>query len=335
MKTSTLKLSLLILIASSVLINLNCKKTKKEIDLPSIDSLVPEYGTIGDVVVIHGKNLVDIDQVTFQGVMSKIVNVNATQLTTVVPNGVSAGMINVAVRNEGGASNQLSYELFAKPAHVDSLPPKLKNVYPSASYTEYPVLIYGDYLSGVLKVTFNDKPATIFTNNQNVVTTTVPKDLAPGKITIKVVTMKGESTFNFQTLGPPPTPSNVNFSIINIPPPNYLPSISNNWSCGLFAKRETTADGYVHFVDLNSDSNFDENYNITGRYKYNFDKQAGYNVSNYVEIINKAESDTLVGAFSSKFDRPCVYEMVLISSKTKGVFRCTFDTSEFGEPCSK
>ncbi|WP_152542306.1 IPT/TIG domain-containing protein [Pedobacter sp. V48] len=306
-------------------VHFNCKKTKKSSTPPTISAVDPTSGIIGDAVTIKGSNLEGVDNVYFNGTASKIINFSGTEINTVVPAGLADGTANITVRSEGGTSNQLPFLVIKTPVNVDVLPPTLSRVYPAVSYNDYPVLVYGDNLSGTIKITFNDKDAVIFTNNKKIITTTIPKTLPAGKVTVKVTTTKGTSSIDLQTLGVPATPSTANFSIVSVPPPNYVPSISNNWDCGLFS-RTSEDDKFVYFVDLNTDIDGNGvNYNVTGKYKYTYNKQAGYNTENYIEIIDHAEKDTLVGQFSSKFNNPCVLEMVLMSSKTKRISICRFD----------
>jgi hypothetical protein len=309
-------------------IHFNCKKTKKSSTPPTISAVDPTSGIIGDAVTIKGSNLEGVNNVYFNGTASKIINFSGTEINTVVPAGIADGNANITVRSEGGTSNQLPFLVKKIPDHVDALPPTLSRVYPAVSYNDYPVLIYGDNLSGTIKITFNDKDAVIFTNNKKIITTTIPKNLPAGKITVTVITTKGKSSIEFQTLGVPTTPSTANFSIVSIPPPNYIPAISNNWDCGLFSQTSKDPNGVVYFIDPNSDIDGNGvNYNITGKYKYTYNTQEGYNTENYIEIIYHKEKDTLVGQFSSKFNNPCVLEMVLMSSKTKKISICRFDRS--------
>lgn len=311
---------ILVLFLSLILICPQCKKDKT--DPPSLSGISPASGIAGDPVTITGANLQNADKVTFSGKQSVLVQTSSTSLTTVVPDGTAPGVNKIMVSNSGGSSNELDFEVFEKPDIIDQLPPTLTKSIPVSNYNGYPVLIYGDNLSGTLSVTFNDKRAEIFTNNQKVITTIVPDDLPAGAVTIKVKTVKGEEELDFQVLGASPTgPASANFSIVDVPPPNYVPTISNDWTCGLFSGNQDST-----FVDLDSDSeDGDENFKITGRYEYNFDDARNYNQLNYVEFTNKETGEVFAGQFSATSDNPCILKMVLISSKTGTVSTCTFD----------
>jgi len=302
----------------------------KKVDQPVIDSVVPGKGLIGDPISLKGSHLENAGSVEFNGVTSLILNNSITELSTVVPSGATIGINKVVVQTEGGESNKLDFEVIKEPKITDAFPPVLEKSIPESNYIDYPVLIYGKYLSGVISITFNDIEADIFTNNQRVITVTVPKGVSNGPAKIKVRTIKGTSTFDFNVLGPPPNGIvPTNFSIVSIPTPNYIPLISNQWSCGLFSEQDKGI-----FVDLNSNTDNDGNLTINGKYEYSFDKNKDYNNLNYVEITNKETGEILAGQFSSEFDKPCVYRMVLISSITGKIIQCTVDVSVFGD-CDK
>lgn len=287
---------------------------------PKILSAEPSKGIIGDPVIINGENLQNISKITFNGVPSLISQNSSDKLTTVVPPTAATGINKVAVNNAGGKSNELDFEVMQLPVITCPAPPTLQKAIPAANYIDFPVLIYGDNLCGLVEITFNDKEAFVYTNNNKVITTHVPKNLPTGVVQIKIRTTKGTSTIDFQVQGPPPAGANpVSFSIVNIPPPNYVPTISNNWSCGFFSQRDDNA-----FVDINTDDG-NENFNVEGRYEYSFDKVKNYNALNYVEFTNKETGETFAGHFSSQKENPCILNMVLISSKTGTISTCTFN----------
>ena len=316
---------ILVLFIAAILLPLCSKKT----DPPELNSVVPGKGLIGDPILIKGNNLENVISVKFNGKTSLILNNTSLEVSTVVPPQATLGINKITVQTDGGQSNEIDFEVVPEPKVTDALPPVLEKLIPASNYIDYPVLIYGKNLSGTISVSFNDVEAEIFTNNQSVITSTVPKGVASGPVKIKIRTLKGTSTINFNVQGPPPNGVvPVNFSIVNIPPPNYVPLISNQWSCGLFSEK-----GNNTFVDSNSDENFDENFKITGKFEYHFDKGKDYNNLNYVEIINNITHEVLAGQFTSKSDNPCVYRMILISSLTGKISDCTVDVSEFGGNC--
>ena len=140
----------------------------------------------------------------------------------------------------------------------------------------------------------------IYTNNHTCVTATVPKDLPTGNVTITLVTVKGTYTKDFQILGPAPsgvTP--VNFSIITIPPPDFVPAISNEWTCGTFQAELLTI---VLFLILSCKTHPEISY-VTGVFKYDFNKTKSYNDLNYVEFTNSQYGRNQSGAVLIKIQQ--------------------------------
>lgn len=323
------------------ILSLHCKKTEPlhEPTLPELNSVSPLKGIVGDVITLTGKNLDNADKVSFNGTVSPIVQNTSSLITSVVPANAAAGVNKITIHNSSGTSNELQFEVVKLPDHIDSLPPTLSKTFPASGYTEGPLLIYGENLSGVIDISFNDKSAVVFTNNKYVVTASVPSNIPAGNATIKIRTMKGTATVGFQVLGPLPSGIPVvNFNIVNVPPPNYVATISNDWSLGLLSSESfntTTHTGTL--IDPSSDTTGNNDYAITGRYEYYFDKSLNYNIQNYIEIINHSTGDTLAGQFSSKFDNPCVLNMVLVSTKHMVIKTNVFDIrSNFPDtPCQE
>jgi hypothetical protein len=315
----TTKNHLLILVAIFLVCMQNCKKVEE----PELNAIMPAKGLIGDPVVIKGTFLSNATSVSFNGIESLILNNTGSELETVVPSGLATGPNQVTVQTEGGTSNQIQFEVVEMPEFTDEFPPDLEMTVPESNYIHYPVLIYGNFLSGVISISFDDVDAEIFTNNQKVITTTVPEGVSAGPVKIKVRTVKGTATIDFNVQGPPPG-GNVplNFSIVNIPPPGYVPLISNFWTCGFFEERANNT-----FIEYDDD--FNEKNEISGNYEFNFDNSGEYNNLNFVQITNTQTGEILAGMFSSEFENPCVYEMILISSVTGEVFECTIDTGDF------
>lgn len=297
-----------------------CESCDPETPAPVIESLTPSKGISGDPVILKGNNFGTPTKIRFNLIDSHFFFGTNTEITTVVPPGADIGINSVSIITAGGQSNNAMFEVLEDLRPIDPLPPTLEKSFPSKNFISYPVLIYGDNLSSA-EVTFNDIPAIIFTGNQKVVTTSVPDGVPTGTVKIKIKTSKGESnTIDFVVEGPPPPGIPiVNFSIVSVPPPGYVPTISNNWSCGLFSDN-----GDGTFVDLNTE-NSDGEFSTVGRYEYGFDNEKKYNFLNYVEITDSEEGVTYAGHFSSKWDNPCVLEMVLISSKTGELLVCTFN----------
>ena len=342
MKHLTRKNTQTLLLLSILLICLQCSKSKKPADPPpppppptppALTAVSPGQGFIGDVVSLEGSHLANADKITFNGTASKIVENSDTKITSVVPQGIAPGQIKIAVHAAGGTSNELSFEVFPTPIHIDSLPPVVSKTVPDKNFTDYPLLIYGDNLSGVVKITFGDKEAVVFANNKNVVTTVVPKGLTAGTATIKIMTAKGTVSVNFQVKGAPPSgAAPVNFSIVSIPPPPYVPTIANDWSCGLFS---TVGTGDSLFgVRIGGIINVDDPYTIGGKYYFHYDPTKNYTEANYIEFTDTLTGETFAGMFSAKIPHPCQLEMVLISSKSGTISSCTFNREDLDADCN-
>jgi hypothetical protein len=294
---------------------------------PTLQTITPISGFIGDSVSITGGNLADADGVYFNGSSTLVVQNTSSQITTVVPNGLSPGTDSVSVRTAGGTSNQLAFTIYKEPQFVDSLPPQIAQAIPTANPGGYPVLLYGNYLSGVVSLTFNGIEATINTNNHQVVTAIVPANLPVGSVTIKLITKKGTAIIPFQVSAGTSGAGNstVNFSSVSIPPPDYVPSISNQWSCGLF-QQTTTSGSTINFVDIGTLAADGVTFTTTGYLTYNYDKSKNYNDLNFITFTNSLTGVTEAGLFSSTSANPCILDMELISSiPGSPVTSCTFN----------
>lgn len=295
---------------------------------PALTSADPSSGLIGDPVTLHGTDLSNADGISFNSVAGKIVTSTSTTITTVVPPGASIGANQITVHTSAGESNQLAFTVIKEPDHVDDQPPFIEKTIPTSNFTDYPVLIFGNDLSGVVRLTFStatvSKDAVIYTNNHTCVTATVPKDLPAGNVTITLVTVKGKYSKDFQILGPAPngvTP--VNFSVITIPPPDFVPAISNAYDCGLFQQNSDDSTFVVTDRGAITIAN--------GKFLYDYNKSKSYNDLNYVEITYVGTGEVKAGMFSSRTSNPCVLKMVLISSKTGLIDSCTFNRRQADE----
>ncbi len=320
----------LILSLFVVIVIVGCES--KEVPVPILDSISPSKGYIGDPVLLTGQNLNNPSKILFNQTESEYALGTKNSITIVVPPGADLGVNSITLVNKGGNSNIMTFEVLEDTRVVDSGPPKLVSLYPSNNFIKYPLLIYGENLSAS-RVTFNGVPSPVYTNNRNVVTTTIPDGLPSGIVKLKIITPKGESnTFDFTVSGPPPAGVPVvNFSIVAVPPPAYVPTISNNWSCGLFSIKtvnQTVVNGTIEIKGTFDDLNLiDANGNsfIEGYYEFSYDKGKKYNSLNYVQIKNKNTGEIWAGQFSSEYVNPCILKMILVSSVSGEVFECDFD----------
>lgn len=316
----TLNYPILILLTGLVFFIAQCGKKSTSSNPPVITSVDPTGGLPNDEVTIHGTDLTGATSVNFNSTTSSVVVATSTSVTTVVPAAATIGVNNITVTSPSGKSNQMAFNVYKASEFEDNDPPNIVKMIPLSNYSDYPLLISGTNFSGVYSIKFNDKDAVISTHNHTCITTVVPKDLPAGDVLITIYTnKKPTATVHFQVLGAAPSGNiPVNFSVVTIPPPNYVPSISNDWTCGLFS-RETDST----FVDLHSDDG-NQNYSTIGKYYYHYNSSLGYNDVNYVEYTNTLTGETHAGQFSSK-PNACILKMITISSITGKVDSCTFD----------
>ena len=83
---------------------------------PTLTSVEPTSGIIGDPVLITGTNLQGADKVSFGGIQSIVLSSSATSLATVVPNGVTPGVRKITTHSSAGNSNEINFEVLAIPA---------------------------------------------------------------------------------------------------------------------------------------------------------------------------------------------------------------------------
>ncbi len=122
---------------------------------PALTSVEPTIDIIGDPVTLHGTNLSNADGISFNSVAGKIISATSTQITTVVPPGATIGANQITVHTSAGESNQIAFTVAKIPDHIDSLPPVIIKTIPTSNFTDYPVLIFGNNLSGVISLTFS------------------------------------------------------------------------------------------------------------------------------------------------------------------------------------
>lgn len=316
----TLNYPIFILLTGLIFFTAQCGK-KSGSNPPSISSVDPTGGLPGDPVTIHGTDMTGATSVSFNSITSTVITATSTSVTTVVPMSATKGTYNVSVTTPSGTSGNFAFTVYEQPPYEDNDPPQFAKTIPQSNYSDYPLLISGNNFSGVYSVKFGDKDAVISTSNHTCITTVVPKDLPAGNVTVTIYTnKKPTATFQFQVLGAAPTGNvPVNFSVVTIPPPNYVPSISNSWGspCNLF--------------EGNPDSTFDVVENGvgtllgSGKFSYHFNSTLGYNDLNYVQFTYTSSGETYAGMFTSKTVNPCILKMIVISSKTGKVDSCLFD----------
>ena len=319
----TLNYPILILLAGLIFFTVRCGK-KSGSNPPAITTVDPTGGLPGDPVTIQGTDLTGATSVSFNSTTSTVIAATSTSVTTVVPTAATIGANKITVTTPSGTSGNIAFTVYKPSPFEDNAPPAIVKMIPQSNYSDYPLLISGNNLSGVYSIKFNDKDAVISTSNHTCITTVVPKDLPAGDVTITIYTnKKPTATSHFQVLGPAPSGNvPVNFSVVTIPPPNYVPSISNAWHspCNLF--------------EGNPDSTFDVIQNGqgivlgSGVFHYHFNSTLGYTDLNYIQFTYASSGETYAGMFTSKTANPCILKMILISSTTGKVDSCIFNQKD-------
>jgi RHS repeat-associated protein len=152
---------------------------------PSISSLSPASGIVGQAVAINGSNFgatQGSSTVTFNGVTATVANWSASAITAIAPAGIMTGPVVVTV--DGQASNGSTFTVIPPP-HISSLTP-------SAGPVGTTVEILGsDFFTGNGTVTFNGVSASILSWSPTSITVTVPATATTGPV---VVIKTGQSS---------------------------------------------------------------------------------------------------------------------------------------------
>jgi len=142
--------------------------------LPVITSFSPTSGAPGITVTISGTNLLQASSVKFNGKNAASFTVDsASQISAVVPSGVSTGSIKVTT--PGGTATSAGNFTAA---------PSISNFSPSSGLVGTSVTINGNNLTGVSVVTFNGTSATFVVNSTTKITATVPAGATTGLISV-------------------------------------------------------------------------------------------------------------------------------------------------------
>ncbi|WP_435250764.1 IPT/TIG domain-containing protein [Streptomyces cucumeris] len=179
---------------------------------PLLLSVTPASGptTGGNVVLVVGLGLSNATGVSFGGTPATILARDPFGLAIAVtapPH--AAGTVSVTVTTLSGASNAVNYTYGAL-----ALPPTVATIVPATGPVAggTPFTLTGTNLANAV-VLFNGVPAVGVTVNPagTSLTGTTPPGLAPGNVTVQVVTPAGTVTVpgGFTYTGPPPTAAGI------------------------------------------------------------------------------------------------------------------------------
>jgi len=136
----------------------------------------------GTKVTLTGTNLSGATGVSFGGTGASIVSDSGTQITVTSPAG--SGTVNVTVTTKGGTSNAVQFT-YTVPA------PTISELKPDTGYSGNTITIAGTNLENATGVYFGGAAATIVSDNDEVITVTVPA--GEGTVGVTVTTAGGTS----------------------------------------------------------------------------------------------------------------------------------------------
>ncbi len=148
--------------------------------LPSITSLAPASGKVGDNVIINGSAFTGVTVVKFNNTSSSFTVSSDRKITTRVPTGATTGAITLVSPNGVKTSTQV---FTVKPA------PGIVSITPSRGPVGTKVTIYGQNFTERPRVYFNDAPAARVERVSGTIVATVPVKATTGPV--EVVTEGG------------------------------------------------------------------------------------------------------------------------------------------------
>jgi Zn-dependent metalloprotease len=155
---------------------------------PVITSFTPAAGQVqGGAVTITGTSFTGATAVSFNGTAATFSVVNATTITTTVPNGATTGALTVTTPN-GTATAPGTFTVL----------PNITSFTPTSGVAGASVVITGTSFTGALTVKFNGTYATSFTvNSATSITATVAAGTTTGPITVRTPSGTATSATNF------------------------------------------------------------------------------------------------------------------------------------------
>jgi len=151
---------------------------------PVITSFSPAVGGAGTFVIIAGENLVNVEEVAFNGVPASFISRRPTTVTSTVPTGATTGPI--TVRNaQGTAVSATAMVLYAAPV--------ITSMSPTQGAIGDPITLIGENFAPTETVSFGGIEAVFTVVSDTEITAIVP----PGSTTlcrIKVSTPGGNAT---------------------------------------------------------------------------------------------------------------------------------------------
>lgn len=164
---------------------------------PTITCFTPTSGPVGITVVIMGTNF-DVSPanniVKFNSTLAIVTASTATSITTIVPSGVSSGMIAITVGSQTGIS-LTNFTVIP--------PPTITGFTPTSGQIGAIVQITGtnfDLIPSLNIIKFNGTTATVISSASGNITATVPLGATSGTITVTIANQTGTSLSAFLVL---------------------------------------------------------------------------------------------------------------------------------------
>lgn len=169
------------------------------VPMPTISSFTPRSALVGAVITIMGTNFTGTTAVSFGTTpAASFTVVSATQITAVVPSGVSSGALSV-VTPSGRATSSTTFALLIPP-------PRITDFTPTSGRPGASISITGQNFMGASSVSFGAAPAASFTVSADGRTITASVGTGASGL-VSVVTPNGWTSSSATFTYLPPVPS--------------------------------------------------------------------------------------------------------------------------------
>src|SRR6185436_3819362 len=163
---------------------------------PTVTSLAPATGMVGQIITVTGTGLTGVSEVQFQGARAEVVTpVSATSLQVTVPAGAVTGRLTIV----GPGGQGMSTVAFR-------VAPKIVDFTPTTGILGTPVTLTGFNLSsGNVSPVVQVGTATAVVSNVSAtsVTMTIPPTAATGRLTVKTADGVATTVASLVVIRPP------------------------------------------------------------------------------------------------------------------------------------
>ncbi len=184
--TTITKKSFILYMSMALCIGLwSCKDDDDPILTPTIATISPSSGEVGDAVTITGTNFSATpadNAVSFNGTAATVTASTVTSITTTVPVGATTGDVTVTVGGETSVGSSFTVT-------VPAVIPTITSLNPTSGEVGATVAITGTNFSATPAdntVSFHGTAATVTASTATSITTTVPVGATTGNVTVTV-----------------------------------------------------------------------------------------------------------------------------------------------------